>query len=332
VAEARAIPLDAGRDEVGLDFTVTTVPLAVVRGRVTLASGAAPTPETFSVRMRPIDAPVAAVAGTIAGTNEFYFPNVVAGVYRLLVVATAGPGSPLEFASTRLAVDGRDLGDVSVVTAPGRTLSGRVDVEGGGGQLPSDLRGVADEAELTWPTPRAVTPTALRDAASGPVASDGAFALPNVTGLRHVRVEGLPAGWAVRHVSIGGDDVTNRVVDAGAGAGNVRVVVTSLTASVTGRIVDEAGQPFARARIVLFTADDTRWDPHSGVVHTVETDRDGRYQIRGVLPGAWRLSAVAYLDPGSWMDPAVLGAMWSSSVPVDLAAGQSMVLGFRVAR
>lgn len=331
-AEARSVPLRAGGDAVGLDFTVTSVPLAVVRGRVILASGAPATPATFSVRMRPIDAPVAAVAGTIVGTNEFYFPNVVAGEYRLMVVATGGPASPLEFASSRLSVEGRDLGDITVVTATGRTLSGRVEVADGSDPLPSGLQVVAIEAELAWPTPRAVPPTALRDAVSGDVTPDGAFTLPNVAGARRIGVERLPAGWALSHVAVGSENFTDRAVDVGAATGPIRVVVTSRTATVTGRVVDDTGQPFGRARVVLFAADNTRWEPGSRFVHTVETGRDGGFEFSGVLPGSWRLSAMAYMDPGSWLDPAVLGALWSSSVPAGLAAGQTLSMSFTVAR
>jgi protocatechuate 3,4-dioxygenase beta subunit len=320
-SEAFAVVTVAGQDVEGIDFVTTEVPVARVSGTVTTASGTRPA--GLSVRVRSTADVSEGAMGLLSRSGDgFEFRDVPPGEYWLLAVAVATPGAVPEYVATRMNVDGRDVMGLTLTTAPGTPVSGLVRSDTGE-PLPARMEVAAVETALEMPV-TGTLPPAVAALSRSRVAADGRFSFRSLFGPRRFRVDNLPAGWALAAVRKGDRDITDEWFDLSGGQpmAPIDVVITSRTATVTGRVHLDAGRAAGRARVVVFNEDRERWGPASRFVSTVETSADGSFEVRGVLPGVYRITAVDYLDEGAWMDPDVLGRLWSAATPAALGAGQ----------
>ena len=112
----------------------------------------------------------------------------------------------------------------------------------------------------------------------------------------------LPSDWAVATVAAG--ETTSRIrrprLAPALPATGIRVVVTQKTAAVSGVVLDANGQPKPGARVVIFPADNRQWHARSRFVQTAEVGADGRYTVRGLLPGKYLAAVVERLEDGAW--------------------------------
>ena len=128
----------------------------------------------------------------------------------------------LEFASVPLSVSG-NIDNFTVVTTTGVSLSGRVVYEGQ--SSPRATLQVTTAGGDGTPVLRAMAGRAL---GGGRVRTDGTFELQGLYGPLMLRVEGVPAGWALKNVSVNGLDVTDAPFDFKSGS-NVTGAVITLT-------------------------------------------------------------------------------------------------------
>jgi hypothetical protein len=311
---ARPITLRSGEEIRQLDFAVTTVPLASVRGRVITAAGAQA--KSYAVRLQPVGRAWRDVSGLIdPRTNEFLFAAVPPGEYWLLASALSSvdvrSAVTEEVASQRLTIAGADLTDVAVQLVEPATVRGRVITERGL-PLPNGLALEIVEAAFEMPP----APGASRP----PLVVDRDGTLPSVVawGPAFVRVSGLPDSWALNSVAVDGADVTDTAIDfAASRTFDVRVTLTDATGSVSG-IVQARGRPVS-ARVIAFARDERRWVASSRYIKSTTSSADGRYVIEGLLPGEYGLAALGYLPADAWLDPALLRRLSAAAVPVAIA-------------
>lgn len=302
----RTIALSAGQTVADLAFSLPAITTAALRGRVMTSTGSAPT--AMGLRIQRVGGPVGDVRGfSLPERNEFQFPRVPPGDYWLMGVTRSGT-APLEFAAMRLAVVGQDLTDLVITTTKGAAAQGRVIVEGGTLPPGASLEVSPHATAFQLPVPPG-DPTPAQPLA--PIGPNGTFTFANLFGPTLLRVTGLPPGFALESVTIDGVDATDTPVDfrTSATTHEIRVVITAATSALTGVVRDEAGAPLDRARIVVFSQDETTWGWRSRVVHSTEADAEGRYAVSGVLPGRYHIVAVPYLEPGSWMDGTLLSRL-----------------------
>jgi hypothetical protein len=69
-------------------------------------------------------------------------------------------------------------------------------------------------------------------------------------------------------------------------------VLTNGGGTVAGTISDEKGAPVRDQAVVLFPVDRSRWTMESTGVLSGRSDKDGRYMIRGVRAGQYRIAAI----------------------------------------
>ena len=312
----RTLVLAPAQEIGGLDFTLSTIPAVVVSGRIVASSGA---PLVSLPRVQRVGGPVGEVRGAgSTGGGDFQYPSVPPGEYWLMGVARPAKDADMEFGVLRITVAGQDLTTITVPTAKGALVNGRVEIEGGGSPAVDRLEVIAHQTEFELPS-----------VAGGPtdwsapvnVGADGTFTLKDVFGPRLIRIARLPAGWALKQVFVDGADTTDASFDfrGGTRPPDLRLVITSRTSRVTGVVRDASGQPLAAARVVVFSRDTQTWKFRSRMIKAAETGADGRYVIEGLLDGDYHVVAAPYLEPGSWMDASVLRRLEAAAVPMQVA-------------
>ena len=89
---------------------------------------------------------------------------------------------------------------------------------------------------------------------------------------------------------------------------------------------DAGGAARGGVTIVVFSADRSRWFFGSRRLAAVETAEDGRYVIRNLPPGEYRVVATTDLEDYQWFHPDVLERLLPHSTAVAIAdAGTSKV-------
>jgi protocatechuate 3,4-dioxygenase beta subunit len=316
--EARQVTLAVGRDVSGVDFVIATVPLARVSGRILASSGNA---ATATMRMQALGAPPDEVRGSLLPSdNTFTFRAVPPGDYWLMASALPAAGADPEFAAMRLTVSGgADVTNLTLTTARGATIEGRIDIEGGAAGPPvSAVRVVATPAEFELPNPN---PTGAPSVPRAPVAANGAFMFSSLFGPRIFRITGLPDGWALTNVWLGDRDIIDAATDfrVTAGAVPLRIVITGAAGRLSGTVRTARNRAAARVRVVVFPEDTHQWTTQSRFIATALTAPDGTFAFGSLLPGNYLVCALEYLDENAWTDPDVLRQLRAIASPLSIA-------------
>lgn len=266
---------------------------------------------------------VAAEDVQIFGDGRFVFHNVAPGRYEIRARAVA-PGRGTLFATFRITVADRDIANLQLRLIRAATLRGRLGAEGTGSPLPFE--------RLRVRTLRAEGGSDS-DTTTGPVAADGTFALEGLMAGRHVvRVEGLEDPWVLHSVTYRGRDVTDDGIDLRSrdSVEDVRVLVTNAASELTGLVLDGSGTGVPGALVVTLPSGAAQWNPASRRMRTARTDGSGRYRIRGLPPGNYRLAA-ALIDESRLFDTGAVQALAASGSAVVIRGPEPHAADIRLA-
>ena len=323
VHDARPVALTRGREATGTDFVVLRVPVVRVGGKVVDSTGK---PVPASIRLRPVEGLPLGVSGSVTPEGQFLLYSVPPGEYWLLASHLTAADRVMEFAAMRLSVGAQDQMMLSVTLAPGAVVNGRVETDGSPMPAWRGTRVDAVPTELDFPPARRPTPPPPL------VAPDGSFRLNGITGRHLLRLASLPAGWAVKSVSLEGKDITDTGGEfvAGQQPQNVTIVVTDRSGTVAGSVTDRDGRAQAY-RVVAFPEDERRWSEHSRFIRATPPRTDGTFEISGLLPVEYFVVA-SVLDEGEWFDPEVLRRLKKGAAPVPVKAGDTATVKLQVVR
>lgn len=274
---------------------------------------------------------------SIERDNSFVLRGVPPGVYELWlrsIAAEASPddANPAVWGQAIIVVGNTEVSNVAIGLQSSAVVSGRIEVEpsGAAGDREKLTGGVVS---LTPTEPPGVRSRALRVSAT--IEPDGRFRLVGVTPGRYTfDVLLRDRNWAVTSARTNERDLFETPIDVEANDSITDVVarVTNVQQLVSGRLLDGADRPVAGTRIVIFPADRRLWMSGSRRIRTVKTATDGTFLLNGVPAGEYRLGALTVaLDPMK-IDPAVLDAMSSSSVPFAIDRGARKVIDIRLVR
>ena len=128
-------------------------------------------------------------------------------------------------------------------------------------------------------------------------------------------------------ITIGGDDVTDRVIDVPANRAidTVRVTVTDTAARLSGFVRDAAAAVTTAGAVVVASSDPRDWTRESRRVRVVRADTTGFFDVTGLPAGRYVVAHVDRLAPGQLTDPAFLERLMGLPAIV-LAAGQQATL------
>ncbi|HYT67695.1 MAG TPA: carboxypeptidase-like regulatory domain-containing protein [Vicinamibacterales bacterium] len=166
-----------------------------------------------------------------------------------------------------------------------------------------------------------------------------AFAQPPVhdgaiPGAYRVRgnIQGVRApigGWWLKSLVVGGRDILDAPLDLRASADDGVATFSDRASELSGAVTTAQSSPSPDAYVVAFSTDRSTWFMNSRRVAGVRVDRDGRYTIRNLPPGEYRVAATTDIDQGEWFDPAVLDRLLAVGVPVTVAGAEKITVNIQ---
>lgn len=335
VAQAQSVTVGLGQEVNSVMFPLVPARLARISGSV-LSSSGKPLGGAVVV-VRPAAGGGLGGMFNIGGGNQvsadgsFTLNNVPPGDYTLDVQQRprdlqSVAGGQLEFASIPLSVSGDDITGLTILTTPGISVSGRVVFQG---QKPqATMAGGIQVTAAPVAGQQSIMGIAGRALGGGRVSAEGTFELRGVLGAQMIRVGGVPTGWALKSISLNGEDITDTAYDFKPG-NDVAGIVITLTDRVTdlsGSVRDSKGQPAKDYVLVIFAEDAKLWGGQSRFIRTARPNQDGNFSLKGLPPGRYLGSAIDSLETGSQNDPALLEKLRPKAKGFSLTEGQTLAL------
>jgi len=337
---AQTVELAAGQERLGLDIRMQRQPASSLDATVAGPNGPVERAEFRFSRRSPVQALNSDRVGWTQPAGRIDLGSVAAGDYTLRVDARAtvsnsiGLGQPADNPTTLWAIADVTLAgapiSLTLQLQPAMTLSGRVVFDASSTPLPPNL----SMARVSLAPP---ADSAAIGSAAAKVAGDGTFTLPGVTPGRFRVTAAMPATvgagaspWTLKSVVMDGRDVTDLLVDIG--AGEMRSIVVTFTdqvAELTGTITNASGKPLTDYFVIVMPADRQYWTRPSRRLVNARPDVGGRFTFRGLPPGDYRIAATTDLVPEDLADGNALQQLMLQSVPVTIGPGERKVFDIR---
>jgi hypothetical protein len=129
---------------------------------------------------------------------------------------------------------------------------------------------------------------------------------------------GLPLGYYVKEATYGKQNLLRQ--PWAPGSEEIRIVLGSDGASVSGRVVDENNEPVSDATVVLVPKRSA--EEHGDVrIAAQPTDQNGQFQFASqVIPGDYLIVAVDGLSRDYAEDPKVVGPYLSEAIGISIGS------------
>lgn len=343
VTQAQTVTAILGQEVASIGFSLVPARLSRISGTVMGSNGQPLAGAMVMIRTRGSNALAALrmnmignAGGQVRQDGTFQLTNVPPGDYTLDVQQRPRAiqnlqdldALQLEFASMPLSVSG-DIDNLTIVTSPGVTVVGRVVYQGQA--PPKQNLQITAVPPAGGPSPIGALISA-KALGGGRVNQNGAFELRGIAGPQLIRVQALPAGWALKSITIDGADITDAPYDFKPGV-NVSGLVVTLTdrlSEITGNVRDTRGQAVMDYVLVAFPEDAKLWGPQSRYVQTTRPNQNGTFSIKGLPPGRYLAAVVPALENGLQNDPAVLDQLRPRAHSFSLAEGQMLNLNLEM--
>jgi hypothetical protein len=139
--------------------------------------------------------------------------------------------------------------------------------------------------------------------------SDGNVTLENVPeGNYDVDVGGLPSSYSAdfytKDVRVNGESVLNKglAIAAGSTRGSLEIVLSSEGTRIDGTVTDESDLPAAAAVIALVPEQEVQRKQFR-LYKNATTDQYGKFILRGIAPGKYKLFSWKDVEDNAWQDP-----------------------------
>lgn len=286
---ATPLALMPGQAQRGVDFLLRRVPTYSVQGRVAsnernvmvYLAGKGTDGGTGGLEKQPVQ-----VRG-----GQFEIPAVPPGSYVLTAEQFGETGGAASTAKLDLEVRNESIRGVELALIRGEAVSGKLQIEGA----------KTKAAETSLAVHVALRPTDDGSALLGALADDeGRFRIKGVTpGIYQVSVDRVPAGFYVKSVRAGDVDISQQGLDYSRGvfAGEITISLSPNGGTLKGSVQgDRAGKPVGAQVLALATSGDARR------FKLALSDQSGRFEIKDLAPGDYRVLAFEYLEAGAGED------------------------------
>jgi hypothetical protein len=324
ITRATAVDLRPG-DEAVLDFVVPNQQLFTIRGRVVN-----PAPATSRAGVPP--ATLSLAFQTLTGATGVFFPaqqdyDPATGIFALRDVL---PGSyvlqaaVLPFsARVPIEITNSNVENLVVELSSGVNITGRFVTDGGtlppANTLQVQMRLASNGLHNYVMGTSSTTQTA---------APDGSFSIPGVLPGDYRIIPSPSQDFYVKELRYNRiDALTNAVsVCCNSDSASLEVVISRNVGHIEGVILDERMQPVPGVQAVLIP--DAR--QRTELYKTATTDQTGRFVMRGLTPGDYKLFAWEALENYGYFDPDVMRRAESLGKPVRVGESSTLTVEGKV--
>jgi hypothetical protein len=168
---------------------------------------------------------------------------------------------------------------------------------------------------------------------AGRVEANGRFVVPSLAPGHYRMSAGGGPGWFVESINVGGVDALDFPfeVKPNQNLNGVTITMTDRQTELTGVVVDGRNQPAVDYTLIVFPVDQKYWTAPSRRIQTTRPATDGRYTLRNLPPGEYRMAALLDIEPGASQDAAFLQQIESRTMKITLAAGEKKTQDVRLA-
>ena len=331
-SDAQTVTVSLAEDT-SIEFALSTVRLMRVSGTVVDSQGRPAAGSFVSAMTRQGTSMFGSGGGSVSPDGTFTINGVAPGEYSLEVRTQPRLGSTEapEFGSTSIVVADAELTGVRIVTGKGTTISGRVIFEGtpprrSDGQ--AELRVFPNPADPSRPS--MVGNFTLDPRSNGTVDENGNFQLTGLSG--RVFLQFSAAGWAIKSITLDGEDVTDDPIDLAGRplvAGMVIRVTDKLT-QISGQVSDSRGQRSRECTIVLLPADAREPVVAARLMRVIRCDSTGSFQTRGMRPGRYVVTAVGLIEQGRQFEPEFQEQLRRNAREFSVREGEAVTLDLKL--
>ena len=341
ISFATSLNVQAGSEFSGIDLSVSRQQLYRIRGRlVDSRTDRPPQTATFSISSRSLGGGGFIMNG-LPNTRynntdgTFEMRDMAPGSYGISAQVPDASGAPATSlvqstqprAQANVIVVSADIENLTLTILPLLSLPGRLSIDGQPltgltslDRLRVQLLSTADSSSFFVTQPTSASPTS----------ADGIFKIDNLLpGDYRVTVSGMPPGHYLKEVRLeqteGGLDQPLRVVSSSTGP--LEVVISAKGGQLEGTIVDERQQPVRETEAVLMPEQQrNRFD----LYRTARSDQNGRFTLRGIPPGDYKIFAWESLEPFAYYDPEVLRAFEAKGKLVHVTESSTQMVEVRI--
>ena len=241
--------------------------------------------------------------------GNFEIRDVMPGEY--IASADSWEDQRIYSASMQVTVSDSNVENVVLALAPGAEISGRIVVEG---NAAVNLDGVT-----IYLSPRDQRPRFYGGGSGG--VHDGAFTLTNVGAEAYtVNVMQLPDGFWVRSIRMGDEEVKHTGIDlTRSPAAPITITIAPNAGQIHGAVVNDKQQPAPGATVVLVPEPELR-DRIEAFGRSV-SDQNGRFSLKNLSPGEYKLFAWEDVEYGAYVDPDFLGPVENRGQSISIHEG-----------
>lgn len=277
-AAAATLDVQPGGELQGIDVWLKPEAFFAIRGTI---AGA---PVRAHMWIKPISGEAQFAQSTdLDSGGGFEFPHLLPGSY---LVEGADEFQRLGCRQVVTVVD-RDVEGLTLTLLPALTVTGVVHTE--------------DGAPVALDAVRVTLETASSETASAVVQTDGRFALPGVMPDQYdIRVTAPPGGY-LKSVRVGGRELSSPRVDLAGSAGALAIAIGGDGGKIDGTVWDARGEAAEGAQVVLVP--DGRLRDWPDLVRSAVAATGGKFALRDIAPGDYRLFAFDDAERGAPLDP-----------------------------
>jgi protocatechuate 3,4-dioxygenase beta subunit len=153
------------------------------------------------------------------------------------------------------------------------------------------------------------------------VKPDGSFVCKGVVpGVWDIGVKPLPPGGYIKSMRLGDQDVlTEDMIIGPETAAHLRIVVSTRGGILEGHVKKASGEDAGRAIVLL--APDGKYSHVLSFYSATVADEAGRFKLKGLTPGGYKLYAFDAMEYAAWQNPEFLKPFESQGTKVEIKEG-----------
>jgi 5-hydroxyisourate hydrolase-like protein (transthyretin family) len=305
---AGPLDLQAGQELPGVDIRMKKAPVYRIRGKIVAAPGQSVRNLRLIVMPRTASPAMSAFMG---GSNalmkedgSFETGGVQSGSYQLAIAPMQGMQTVM--GKTPVEVGKGDVEGITVALGSGVNLTGSIRIDAPSDELDQFQ---SQGGKLTFETVRVQLAPADGIAFNTPRSTtkdDGTFSIDNVSQDRYrINAVNLPSGTWLKSIRAGDQEVQDTGLDLNSGNVGPIQITLGLGGSQIDGVVQDAQQHPASGSMVTLIRDPViaeRFDLN----RLTTTDQNGRFSLKGIPPGEYKVYAWEDIEPGAYTDPEFL--------------------------